>query len=226
MAIDFTRASSQHVDCGTSPGSASALSLSWWMTAKSLNHQIPLDKHPLLGTAGWTVKARDDGNILFRIGSNADWSQIDAGAGSYSIGVPIHVVCTFSVGAAKMYLDGVLVASTTGITQTVNDAVTAFRVARPSVVSTGEVWDGTMEDVRVYDRLLMDNEIATIYTCRGADGIVHGLVSRWKMLEGYPTQVVSGAGVVKDRSSGYDGTPTNSPVWAECAAGRRKRRAA
>lgn len=213
MAINFIRANTQYVDCGVSPGSAADLSLSWWMTAKSLNQQIPLDKHPITGTAGWTVKARLDGDIYFRVGSDTDWSQINVGAGSYSVGVPIHVVCTFAAGVAKMYLDGVLAASTTGITQTVDDAATAFRVGGPSVASLSEKLDGTMEDVRVYDTVLMANEVKEIYVAQGLDmnmRILPHLQLRLPMRgqRGFVT------GTVKDFSKNRNhGTSTNGPAY-------------
>ena len=65
------------------------------------------------------------------------------------------------------------------------------------------------EDCRLYNRQLSDSEIQTIYACRGHDGIVHGLVGRWPMTEGYDgQQATAGSALIKDVSDyKNDGVP-------------------
>lgn len=41
--------------------------------------------------------------------------------------------------------------------------------------------DGSLADVRIYDRQLTQNEITTMYSALGQDGIVSGLLGRWIM---------------------------------------------
>jgi hypothetical protein len=48
----------------------------------------------------------------------------------------------------------------------------------------GEPLDGFMDDTRIYNRPLSRNEIQTIYSLRGNDHIVNGLLSRWTFTEG------------------------------------------
>ena len=43
--------------------------------------------------------------------------------------------------------------------------------------------DGDLEDFRYYNRILKDEEWATIHRVRGLDGIVHGLVTQWPINE-------------------------------------------
>lgn len=43
--------------------------------------------------------------------------------------------------------------------------------------------DGSLADARVYNRQLSQNEIITIYTAKGQDAIVNGLLGRWTMLD-------------------------------------------
>ena len=213
MAIDFVAASSQCVDCGTSPGSASELSLSFWATPRQLIGQRPLDKFPLLGTVGWSVEFRSGGHIFFRIGSADNNGRATAGD-VYTAGTRLHAVCTFGSSTAKIYVDGVLIDTQAGITQTPNDIATAFRVGIPSVSGTGDKFDGPIEDVRVYDTALTADEAAEIYAAQGIDmnmRILPHLVMRLPMRG--QDGVVSGT--VKDFSeNGYDGTPTNSPKYA------------
>ena len=212
MPIDFVDPIGHHVDCGASPGSAVELSLSWWMTPRKLDYMIPLDKKPLLGTVGWTVKMRLNGDIKFRIGSVADDNAV-IGVAMYSANTRVHIVCTFGSGTAKIYADGVLFATKTGITQTPNDVVTAFRVGQASVSGTGERFDGSIEDVRVYDTVLTLDEIKEIFAAQGLDinmRILPHLQLRLPM-RGQDGVVV---GTVRDFSrNGYDGTPANSPKY-------------
>ena len=211
MAIDFVKTSDHYVDCGTSPGSASELSLSCWLTPRQMIGQRPLDKMPLLGTVGWALVLRSGGNFAFRIGSNADNAR--ALGGVYTAGTRLHVACTFGSGTAKIYVDGALAATATGITQTPNDVATAFRVGQPSVANISDGFDGPIEDVRVYDTVLTPDEVQEIFSAQGLDmnmRILPHLVMRLPM-RGQDGIV---AGTVKDFSqNGYDGTPANSPKY-------------
>lgn len=87
-------------------------------------------------------------------------------------------------------------------------------------------FQGIISDLRIYDRLLSADEIATIYQTRGVDGIVDGLVSRWPQNEGPEGGVVSGTDVVKDVAvNRNDGTPTNDPEY-DAGVVRSRRRVA
>lgn len=76
--------------------------------------------------------------------------------------------------------------------------------------TSGQEWDGYIDDIRVYNRRLTANEIATIYACRGSDCIYDGLVNRWQMNEGAEGTTV---GSFVDSIAGFNltivsGTPT------------------
>ncbi len=45
-------------------------------------------------------------------------------------------------------------------------------------------WDGTMFDVRVYNKALSAKETQTMFAVRGSDSICNGLVARWRLAEG------------------------------------------
>lgn len=47
-----------------------------------------------------------------------------------------------------------------------------------------EPYDGQIEDMRIYNRLLSNNEITTIYNLSGRDCVCSGLVARWAFLDG------------------------------------------
>lgn len=82
-------------------------------------------------------------------------------------------------------------------------------------------FNGSLDDLRTYNRLLSSAEIATINAARGVDGIVDGLVARW-----FPGELAPGATVlsVKDISgNGNDGTPEGTPVYTDGILRSRRR---
>lgn len=145
-------------NCGSSPD----LTVAFWMNAAKDANMIPVDKEPRTGTKGWTVKVRTGGSIFFRVGSNSSSESVSAGAGAYTPGVDTHVAATFSNGTAKIYINGVLKNTVTGMTHTVDDTVTKLRLGIASSASTGEKFEGDLDGVRIFNRALSDDEINTL----------------------------------------------------------------
>jgi hypothetical protein len=75
-------------------------------------------------------------------------------------------------------------------------------------------FDGRIVDARAYNRILTANEIATIYACRGHDGIVSGLVGRWKCDELSPGTTASGT-LYDSSPSANHGTPSGAPTYQD-----------
>lgn len=79
---------------------------------------------------------------------------------------------------------------------------------------TGFLLTGGITDMRVYNRALTNDEIATIASSQGRDFILLGLVGRWLLNEREPGTVASGSGIHKDISNERnDGTPSGSPTY-------------
>lgn len=75
------------------------------------------------------------------------------------------------------------------------------------------IWDGIIEDLRMYNRALSDAEIMTMYNQRGHDGIVNGLVYKAPMDELSPGTAVGATSVLdvsstRDNSDAINGAPT------------------
>lgn len=82
----------------------------------------------------------------------------------------------------QIFLDGTEDTLGTGITGPNTGTITscttlALGIGAKDGGSGG--WDGLMDDFRIYNRSLTDNEIQTIYAARGADRIIHGLLVRY-----------------------------------------------
>jgi hypothetical protein len=151
------------VDAGTSPGSASRLTVAFFATPAKLAAMSVIDKLPLTGTAGWSLKMRSNGDLWFRIGSEAAGSKTDViKTAAYAANTRVHIACTYANGTAKIYINGVLAQTATGIAQTVNNTSTNLRLGIPSVAATTNIYQGTLEQVKVYDEALSDAAIASL----------------------------------------------------------------
>lgn len=106
----------------------------------------------------------------------------------------IVATVNYQTGEVKLYKDAVLI-NTTIATWTAggNTQNTASAVAGIGSADDGltEFTDGLLEDLRIYSRVLSPNEILTMFSCQGIDGIVLGLQSRFELQSGGFDQPVS-----------------------------------
>jgi hypothetical protein len=152
---------STYIDGGKTPGSASNLTVAFYMTAHKLANMVPADKLPTTGKAGWSVKMRSNGDLWFRIGSDKTKTDVTK-SGAYSANTKVHITCTFGSGTAKIYVNGVLVTTKTKITYTVNNTTTNLRLGIPSVAAITEKFDGVLEQVKVYNQVLTAAQISSL----------------------------------------------------------------
>lgn len=227
MALEFSDTTHEYISCGTGPNPSSEnFSLVIWFYADNLLYQIPLDKLPSSDSGGWTIKARANNYIYWRIGTDADHDQVTV-TNYYAANE--WVCCAMTVtsgGIARIYKNGVLKKSQTGITRSVITTAINLCIGAPSTVSTDEAFDGRIAEVRLYDKTLSQNEITTIATLKGGDSIFDKLIGRWRLNEQAPGTTVSGTDSVIDQTGRYHGTPNLSPKYAESDGYCRSRRRA
>lgn len=85
-------------------------------------------------------------------------------------------------------------------------------------------WDGTIEDMRLYSRWLTDDEILSMYTLKGNDGIVLNLEQAYRLNEYAPGVLSTFLTSLKDAANQQrNATPLNSPVYAEGVLYHRRR---
>lgn len=122
------------------------------------------------------------------VGSSVDGAgtiAIDDATATFANGELVHIAGVFDYTGQRMalYKNGVQrfdSAAAFGGTPTSN---TASSEARISSGGGADGANGRMEDIRVYRRVLGVNEILTIATAQGRDGIVDGLQHRWTCKE-------------------------------------------
>ena len=166
LAFDGTD-DNDYIDLGNVVGSSNSLSVSFWAKPSEISYMQPLSKMPTTATGlGWSFKYRNNGDVWWRIGSqSSNNSGTTLGSGVYTIGDWHFMVATFdgSVGTAKIYFNGTLYDTTTGISQGVNDTTVPTRVTKASASSTSEEFGGVLDDIRIFDRVLTLTEIQVLY---------------------------------------------------------------
>lgn len=190
------------------PNTEAAKSLSFWFTLATVTGTQSFINATNLSSFGY--------QIGFRTNQIAVWSHGGTALVAFNQAAVItelaHLVYVYDPtlvsGKHKLYLNNALMASADVATQI--GAPTVCEVGNNNwaeALSNGSILD----DMRVYDRILTANEVATIYNARGSDRIID-CVARWKFDEG----VVGAALVPID--SGKSKLPavlTGSPVYAQ-----------
>lgn len=178
-------------------------------------------------TVSYWLRLDDNTAVRRPFGSTGLWEARTGGGGSNVLtsdylqsgtlvtatltpGVYQHVVFVQDVtGGNKLaYIDGVLVGN---ISSTFAGAQNAILNIGVSAGGATQGWFGAIDDIRIYERVLSQEEIQTIFTCRGTDAIFDGLSHRWPMNEGAEGATSTG---LLDEIGGLDCTTiTGTPVY-------------
>lgn len=152
-------------------GYGDAISVAFTIKADRLANMTPIARIPKTGQSGWLIGLREDGGLIFRIGSQADYTDVVA-QDVYTAGKECQVVCQFDNGTASIYLDGKLIASRTGIIQDTLDKTAAGKLgsvgwgyeAINGVVQESEEkqnemvetknFKGTIQNVKIYNKAI------------------------------------------------------------------------
>src|SRR3990167_6071406 len=80
---------------------------------------------------------------------------------TYSAGQRLHIVGTYDGVTGKIYVNGILQATSTAVSGNLNIYATALNIGRSANV--GEYATGKMDGVLLYNRALMDSEVKQLY---------------------------------------------------------------
>ncbi|GIW67501.1 MAG: hypothetical protein KatS3mg096_369 [Candidatus Parcubacteria bacterium] len=113
--------------------------------------------------AGWAIRTAESGisylHFLGRSGAGEVRVIIASEAETFN-GAWHHVAFTVSGGVARTYLDGGFVASASGVVN--------LQPATTTLIGKGHIgglgfWNGLIDEVRIYNRALSDQEIKVLY---------------------------------------------------------------
>jgi len=181
----------------------------------------------------WFIQAQaGDSQFSFAYGFSTMPGQWDTDLTFTADGRLYHIAIAYDNSSVSndpiIYVDGTsesITENSTPVGTADSDAAQDFLIGNQPV-SFNRAFDGNIEDVRLYNRILSAAEIQTIYVSKGIDGIFNGLVGRWVRDEGAPGVTASGASTNKDLSeNGNHGTPTSSPVYAVSTIKKKRKKA-
>jgi hypothetical protein len=143
-------------------------------------------------------------------------------AASIPLNTWTHIAASWDSGSqtTKIYLNGILSSSTSvpgaSIANMTGGPYTIAVDLNVGVSHPQQELIGTLEDLRAYNRLLSPAEINTIWATRGQDGIVNGMLLRYRMDELSSGITVTSASTLRDSSAnGLVLTNlTGAPVYA------------
>ncbi len=173
-----------------------------------------ITQRPWGSVNNWELRSNTEGG-----GGQQQWANDMYGSGSYGttipqLGVWYNVVCTgtrVAPASSQLWVNGVR--EVTETKSTVNITSTYLEIG--SSRGTSEFFQGALEDLRIYNRVLTQAEIETVHSCDGTDGILEGLLYWWPLNDGapgtsspYPTDIVSGVSSLSLRG-------TAAPTYAE-----------
>jgi hypothetical protein len=189
MAIKFTSSLSQHIILGTNslPSIQGPLSISLWFKYSN----IPTSGNQSYYASWSGTKLIAIGHRGGNIGAWKNGGTFLVNTAAPAANILHNIVYTLSSNSNKLYLNGSLVASS--LIQT-NSGSTAN--SRLGAYQSTEYFDGTIEDVRIYNIVLNLYEVSSIYGSFGSDGIIQGLVSRYLFNEDsdIPTSILDSVG--------------------------------
>jgi hypothetical protein len=179
-----------YVDSGSQSSlDLSVLTAAFWVKApKQINSSSRLLDKLNQNVAGWNVQTNGDGpGIQLRIDTSAGVNQLPVAINGVLNNTWHHVAIVISGGIAAGYLDGVVSNSGTYSQGTgLSAAVNLLIGARNG--SSSSRFNGLMDDVRIYNRVLSKDEIKRLYNIGGTvklntssanNSLSQGLVGWW-----------------------------------------------
>ena len=147
----------------------------WFYNTDNSTYQVLFGREDQVGNRGWHLEI--DGNQLGTFHADQG-SVIVQTTTTIALNTWYHIVGVRDATAnqIRIYLNGVL--------EGTNTAGTLSTVTNPMRIGVPTDWPnygfiGILDGIRFYDRVLDEDEIQTVYGCRGSDSIFYGLQAQW-----------------------------------------------
>ena len=188
------------IDAGNFAASGSAISLSAWFyvdTFTDYGRILVRSSSNGADDQSWALNVHFGGDLRFRL---------NAGGSSDTFGVPgvlqqgcwHHAVATYNGSEVKLYLDNQLVLSDSHSVGGVIQDDSSHTVTIGDSVIGGRPFEGIVDDVRVYHRVLSQSDVAELY----------GLLGHWAFDEG------TGSEISDSSLQGHDASfNVGTPIW-------------
>ena len=152
-----------YVELPATVGATGEIGIAFWMKPDQMADMVPLDKHPANSTgAGWSVRLRADGRIVFRVGSNNAAVAVGTRGPVYEAGRWTHVACSYKEGMVRIFVNGRLRAIQSGLTVMSNTSAMKVRMGIASQANTDWKYKGSLDDVRFYAVELTEGRLKAV----------------------------------------------------------------
>lgn len=197
---------------GSSLNITSAITISAWIKPGVIQEQYIVAKYPGDDVlSGYNLLIADN-ELYFRLGDGALRHQLNL-TGGLSAGSWYHIAATWDGSTMLLYKDGSQISGSTSFVGTMG--TNSNNVAVGSRAGSSYYWNGSIDDVRIYNRALSSTEVSDLYN--GISVNSTGLAGYWNLNEGSGTVAndLSGNG---NNGTIYDATYSADFPEASCEA--------
>ncbi len=229
MMAALLNGTDERIECGTPdvPGSTDELTIMGWAFPTDTDFRRLMSKATGTNNADHTWMLSVFTGPVWRSRVNAGGSTTSVQDGTLTPSTWQHIACVYDNTNQANYVDAVIGGSPGTNSGNVEiDATAEYWIGANPPDGGGEFWQGDVEDVRVYDRNLSDEELLCIVNSNGHDGIVQNMLLRHPLNDNSSGTI--GSGEAHDLGSlGVNGDGVNTPAWsvgANVMAPRRRYR--
>jgi hypothetical protein len=150
--------------------------------------------------------------ITIVLSSNGSGATFKESTYTLSTSAWTHIawVYTASTGVAILYINGSSQDTITGLPTSVYNGTAAFTISR---FSTGQYYDGLIDDIRVWNDVRTPTEISSNYNC-GLAGTETNLVGYWKMENNGNDSTSNGNNLTNNNSATFQ--TASLPFTVDC----------
>ncbi len=187
----------------------------WFKTSSSGNNEI-IGKDKFNGPTNSNHRvALISGQVVFYDGTNDVAAYTLTSPSTYNDGNWHHMTATWGMGA-KLYVDGVVVASSTS--NAADNSGTYISIGRNNNEGNTPTWyfNGQIDEARIYNRVLSSDEVGSLYRLTSPTGVDTNLKGYWS----FDGNDLSGTTAIDRSGAGNNGTLTNSPTVTQGKVGQ------
>ena len=207
-SLDFeTSDGNDRIDAGNFDVVGTGLTIITWVRQEEpLNDARIIMKSDGNGTSNqsWGITIDELGELDMRVTAGGSWDRLQA-PGVISADTWHLVAGTYDGTTMRLYVDGVLVASSTHTSGGAIAGNSSHTVTVGDTPIGSRPFDGLIDDARIYSYALNAAEI----TALNVTGSSETLVGHWKLDE------ISGTTAADSSTYGNDGTVSGTTVWVE-----------
>ena len=121
----------------------------------------------------WKISLPDHGKPVFSTNSLGGIKDMDSDSVALPLGVWRHIVMVHDAAGNKMFINGLLKKSLATATGALNKTSKPLGIGYNAVEGGGN-FNGSLDDIKIYNRALTDVEIAALYTTQSATPTIAG----------------------------------------------------